>query len=97
MADDSDMVILLHRPEYYHIYSDERGNDLHGLIEISVPKNRLGPLGRCYAKFNTSTGLMSDASDLVDNMGFEVSDPLKKKGSIPPPPPLSDSLGPLPF
>lgn len=97
VADDSDMVILLHRPEYYHIYSDERGNDLHGLIEISVPKNRLGPLGRCYAKFNTSTGLMSDASDLVDNMGFEVSDPLKKKGSIPPPPPLSDSLGPLPF
>ena len=97
VADDSDMVILLHRPEYYHIYSDERGTDLHGLIEISVPKNRLGPLGRCYAKFNTSTGLMSDASDLVDNMGFEVSDPLKKKGSIPPPPPLSDSLGPLPF
>ena len=27
---DADMVLFVHRPEYYHIFTDEKGNDLHG-------------------------------------------------------------------
>ena len=29
ICDDSDVVCFVHRPEYYRIYQDEKGNDLH--------------------------------------------------------------------
>ena len=35
---DADMVCFIHRPEYYKIYQDDRGNDLRGMAEIvSLP------------------------------------------------------------
>lgn len=39
---DADMVLFVHRPEYYHIYSDEKGNDLHGKAQIIIAKHRKG-------------------------------------------------------
>jgi replicative DNA helicase len=39
---DADKVILLHRPEYYKITEDERGNDITGIVEFIVAKNRNG-------------------------------------------------------
>jgi len=39
---DADMVCFIHRPEYYKIYSDEKGNDLHGMAEIIIAKHRNG-------------------------------------------------------
>lgn len=39
---DADMVIFVHRPEYYHIYQDEKGNDLHGAAQIIIAKHRKG-------------------------------------------------------
>ena len=35
----ADVIMLVHRPEYYHIYKDELGLDLYGLMEIIVKKN----------------------------------------------------------
>ena len=39
---DADMVVFVHRPEYYHIYEDQKGNDLHGMAEIIIAKHRKG-------------------------------------------------------
>ena len=34
---DADMVLFVHRPEYYHIYQDEKGNDLMVWHRLSLP------------------------------------------------------------
>ena len=40
---DADMVCFIHRPEYYHLYTDEKsGKDLRGLGQIIVAKHRNG-------------------------------------------------------
>jgi replicative DNA helicase len=39
---DADMVIFVHRPEYYHIFTDDKGNDLHGMAQIIIAKHRKG-------------------------------------------------------
>ena len=35
---DADMVIFIHRPEYYRIFKDENGNDLRGMAMIIIAK-----------------------------------------------------------
>ena len=49
---DADVVCFIHRPEYYSIYTDENGNDLHGIAKIIVAKNRNGNTGEVHLKFN---------------------------------------------
>lgn len=49
---DADVVCFIHRPEYYKIYTNENGNDLHGKAEIIVAKNRNGNTGDVLLKFN---------------------------------------------
>ena len=39
---DADMVIFVHRPEYYHIYQDDHGRDLRGKAQIIIAKHRKG-------------------------------------------------------
>jgi len=39
---DADIVCFIHRPEYYKIYEDERGNDLRGKAQIIIAKHRNG-------------------------------------------------------
>lgn len=39
---DADMVLFVHRPEYYHIFEDENGNDTHGKALIIIAKHRKG-------------------------------------------------------
>lgn len=48
---DADMVCFIHRPEYYKIYQDDKGNDLHGIAEIIVAKNRNGRTGDVRLRF----------------------------------------------
>ena len=49
---DADMICFIHRPEFYRIYNDINGNDLHGKAEIIVAKNRNGNRGDVLLKFN---------------------------------------------
>ena len=51
----ADVVLMVHRPEYYHIYQDDNGRDLRGLIIINVMKNALKPLGRIYLEYQQET------------------------------------------
>lgn len=48
---DADMVLFVHRPEYYHIYEDEKGNDLRGKAQIIIAKHRKGATGDVLLTF----------------------------------------------
>ena len=39
---DADMVVFVHRPEYYHIYQGTNGEDYRGMAEIIIAKHRKG-------------------------------------------------------
>jgi replicative DNA helicase len=39
---DADIVIFVHRPEYYHILEDSQGNSLKGMAQICIAKHRKG-------------------------------------------------------
>ena len=53
IEDDSDVVMFVHRPEYYRIYQDEYGRDLHGIAQIIVAKNKMGNTGDALLMFNS--------------------------------------------
>lgn len=55
ICDDSDVVCFVHRPEYFHIYDDEKGNDMRNKALIIVAKNRLGYTGEAVLYTNMST------------------------------------------
>ncbi len=55
ICDDSDVVCFVHRPEYYHIYQDEKGNDMRNKALIIVAKNRLGYIGDALLYTNMPT------------------------------------------
>jgi len=48
---DADMVLFVHRPEYYRIFEDEKGNDLHGKAQIIIAKHRKGGTGDVLLDF----------------------------------------------
>ena len=48
---DADMVLFVHRPEYYRIYQDEKGNDMHGVAQVLIAKHRKGGTGDVNLKF----------------------------------------------
>ena len=48
---DADLVMFVHRPEYYHIYEDENNRDLHGMAQIIVAKHRKGATGDVLLTF----------------------------------------------
>lgn len=48
---DADMVLFVHRPEYYHIYQTEQGEDLRGMAQIIIAKHRKGSTGDVILRF----------------------------------------------
>ena len=48
---DADMVLFVHRPDYYHIYQDDNGRDLHGMAQIIIAKHRKGATGDVLLTF----------------------------------------------
>ena len=55
---DADMVLLLHRPEYYD------PNDQPGIAEVIVAKNRNGPTGSIKLTFDKNLTRFEDVSNL---------------------------------
>ena len=48
---DADMVLFVHRPEYYHIFEDEKGNNRRGMAQIIIAKHRKGATGDVLLDF----------------------------------------------
>lgn len=65
--DDSDVVCFVHRPEYYRIYQDEKGNDMHNVALIIVDKNRLGYTGDAVLNVDMASRRFFE-NPLDDNM-----------------------------
>jgi len=93
---DADMVLFVHRPEYYRIYQDEKGNDLHGMAQIIIAKHRKGATGEVllnfrgeFTRFQNPTDNMMAASD---GDGEYIGSRMNNDVPLPPPP-----EGPMPF
>jgi replicative DNA helicase len=110
---DADMVCFIHRPEYYKIYSDDKGNDLRGKAEIIIAKHRNGAVGDVLLRFRGEYARFQNLDDeMIVPMPGEEPGVIRSRinspqGSIPPPPIESApndvpfgapmSDGPLPF
>jgi replicative DNA helicase len=60
---DADMVLFVHRPEYYRIYQDEKGNDMHGVAQVLIAKHRKGGTGDVNLKFRGEFTAFEDPED----------------------------------
>ena len=60
---DADMVIFIHRPEYYHLYKDENGNDLKGKAVIIIAKHRNGAVGDVLLTFKGQYARFENPND----------------------------------
>ena len=75
---DADMVIFVHRPEYYHIYQDENGRDLHGMAQIIIAKHRKGATGDVLLTFRGELTRFENPED--SNLGHRA--PRDRGGEI---------------
>ena len=89
---DADMVCFIHRPEYYKIFQDDKGNDLRGMAEIIIAKHRNGATGDVLLRFKGEFARFQNPDDdMVIPMPGEESMPMigsrmnSASGSIPPP------------
>ncbi|MCF8227156.1 MAG: replicative DNA helicase [Bacteroidales bacterium] len=60
---DADLVLFIHRPEYYGMDVDEEGNSLKGIAEIILAKHRNGPIGDVQLKFTREFAKFSDLEE----------------------------------
>lgn len=68
---DADMVCFIHRPEYYHIYQDDKGNDLRGMGQIIIAKHRAGATDEVTLRFRKSLAKFQNKNEDyegIDNM-----------------------------
>lgn len=59
---DADIVCFIHRPEYYKITEDEKGESTAGMAEIIIAKHRNGPTGIVKLKFDNEYARFADIS-----------------------------------
>ncbi|MCQ2333696.1 MAG: replicative DNA helicase [Paludibacteraceae bacterium] len=77
---DADMVCFIHRPEYYHIYSDESNNkDLRGLGEIIIAKHRNGAIGEVWLRFRSKFAKFQNEDETFDDSDIT---PLPSPGEV---------------
>ena len=93
---DADMVCFIHRPEYYKIYQDEKGNDLHGMAEIIIAKHRNGAVGDVLLRFRGEFARFQNPDDdMIVPMPGEEPGVIRSKlngGSSNVPPPPADAM-----
>ena len=98
---DADMVLFVHRPEYYHIYQDDNGRDLHGMAQIIIAKHRKGATGDVLLTFRGEYTRFENPEDkTIENRapiggGEIIGSRVNGEDNPLPPPPIED--GPLPF
>lgn len=65
---DAEVVLFLHRPEFYKIYEDANGNNLRGITKIICAKNRFGRTFEAKCKF---IGKLTKFQNLIEEIPFE--------------------------
>nr|WP_298661105.1 DnaB-like helicase C-terminal domain-containing protein [uncultured Flavobacterium sp.] len=61
------MIILLFRPDYHGLEFDSKGNDLRGLCEMNIVKNRFGNPQAVYAEFEGKYSRLTDYDEPEEN------------------------------
>lgn len=100
---DADMVLFIHRPEYYRIYKDSQNRDLRGMAEIIIAKHRNGAVGDVLLSFKGEYTRFEnpDAGFSIPLPGEttpiarpSAPDPTADDGGFPDtPPPMADPFG----
>ena len=70
---DADIVCFIHRPEYYKIYQDEKGRDMHGVAQFIIAKHRNGSVGDINLNFRSEFARFSDPDEHVPLPGETFS------------------------
>ena len=87
---DADIVLFVHRPEYYHIYTDPKGNDLHGMAQIIIAKHRKGAIDDVLLHFKGEFTRFANPEDAAPySSGGEIVGSRMNSGPQP-----DDSMGP---
>lgn len=93
---DADMVIFIHRPEYYGIHTDKDGNSNEGVAEIIIAKHRSGSVGTVRLRFTKELIKFSNIELSGFNNGIKEYGARANK-SIPEYTPMSNSDSENPF
>lgn len=93
---DADMVLFVHRPEYYHILQDKEGNDLRGRAQIIIAKHRKGATGDVLLDFKGEFTRFSNpdeyANAAMPNVGGEIIGSRMNGGEVPDMPPFQPPM-----
>ncbi len=91
---DADMVCFIHRPEYYKITEDERGNSLIGLAEIIIAKHRNGATGDVRLRFKSEFAKFMNISEDIPVYEIRAKEPPATVNAPKEDSPLPDFLKP---
>lgn len=84
---DADMVMFIHRPEYYGLTEDEDGNSLRNVAEIIIAKHRNGAVGDVRLTFRKELALFTDIehypSDLDTPAEMTFSSKMNNEAGVP--------------
>ena len=89
---DADMVLFIHRPEYYGLTEDAQGNPTNGVAEIIIAKHRNGPTASVNLKF---VGHLAKFADLETSNfnSYSASAGLEPSADFETPPPNTITRG----
>ena len=98
---DADMVMFVHRPEYYKMYEDEKGNNLRGMAKIILAKHRKGATGEVLLNFqgeftrfqNPDDARLTPPTDGGEIRGSRINE--SYGDDIPLTPPLPNEVSPF--
>lgn len=71
---DADIVCFIHRPEYYKIFQDERGQDMRGKAIFIIAKHRNGSIGDIKLEFKSEFAKFTDLDTGIPAKGERTSD-----------------------
>ena len=80
---DADLVLFIHRPEYYGLVEDKEGTVRTGQAEIIIAKHRNGAVGSCWLRFRQEFAKFSDVGEEIveyDNSSGNQVATYKSKG-----------------
>lgn len=64
LEQDAEVVIMIHRPEFYGIYETSKGNSLVGKAKLLVVKHRNGPLGTISCRYEKEFTRFCDEDEI---------------------------------
>ena len=92
---DADMVCFIHRPEYYHLYNDDKtGKDLRGLAQIIVAKHRNGATDSIWLRFRGKYAKFQNEDEAID---ADEMAPINTDGGMSIQSSMNSSLGAVSF